>query len=337
MRYLVTGDAGFIGFHVARRLLGEGHEVLGIDGLTDYYDVDLKHRRLSLLGEEKGFRHQTMMLEDNAALTASFHEFRPDVVIHLAAQAGVRYSIENPRAYIDANIVGSFNILEACRAHPVRHLLLASTSSAYGANDKYPFEESDPAIHPITLYAATKASAELMAHCYAHLFGTPTTAFRFFTVYGPWGRPDMAYFLFTRKILGGEPIEIFNHGESWRDFTFIDDLVTSILRLGEAPPPRADARVGIASIPGDTLSPVAPYRLVNIGAGQPAKLTTLVEELEKALGVEATKILKPLPPGDVVKTFASADLLEAITGQKPGTPLSVGIPAFVRWYRAHYN
>ena len=186
-------------------------------------------------------------------------------------------------------------------------------------------------------YAATKGSTELMAHCYAHLFATPTTAFRFFTVYGPWGRPDMAYFLFTRKILAGEPIEIFNHGESWRDFTFIDDLVTSILKLAETPPPAADAREGLAPIPGDTLSPVAPYRLVNIGAGQPAKLTSLVEELEKALGVEAVKVFKPLPAGDVVKTFASADLLEAITGQKPTTPLSVGIPAFVRWYRAHYN
>jgi UDP-glucuronate 4-epimerase len=278
-----------------------------------------------------------MMLEDHAALGAEFSAFRPDIVVHLAAQAGVRYSIENPRAYVNTNIVGTFNILEACRATPVRHLLLASTSSAYGANEKYPFEETDLAVHPVTLYAASKASTELMAHCYAHLFRVPTTAFRFFTVYGPWGRPDMAYFLFTKKILEGSEIQIFNHGESWRDFTFIDDLVTSILLLGNLPPPQMDARAGLPALKGDTLSPVAPYRLVNIGAGKPAKLTELVAELEQALGVEAKKVFLPLPPGDVVKTFASAELLEAITGQKPATPLSVGIPAFVRWYRSHYN
>ena len=337
MRYLVTGDAGFIGFHVARRLLGEGHVVLGLDALTDYYDVDLKHRRLAILNAEPSFRHVTMALEDHAALMALVGEFRPDVIIHLAAPAGVRYSIENPRAYISANVVGTFNLLEACRAHPVQHLLLASTSSAYGANDKYPFEETDLAVHPITLYAATKGSTELMAHCYAHLFGTPTTAFRFFTVYGPWGRPDMAYFHFTRKILDGQPIELFNHGETWRDFTYIDDLVTSIRLLASLPPTRPDARDAIQPIAGDTLSPVAPYRLVNIGGGQPARISELVGELEKALGLEAVKVLKPLPPGDVVKTFASAALLEAITGQKPSTPLSEGIPHFVRWYRSHYN
>lgn len=337
MRYLVTGDAGFIGFHVARRLLAEGHAVLGLDALTDYYDVDLKHRRLATLGGAPGFRHVTMALEDHATLFQLMGEFRPDRVIHLAAQAGVRYSIENPRAYISANVVGTFNLLEACRAHPVQHLLLASTSSAYGANDKYPFEETDPSVHPITLYAATKGSTELMAHCYAHLFGTPTTAFRFFTVYGPWGRPDMAYFLFTRKILEGQPIELFNHGEAWRDFTYIDDLVTSILRLADLPPPLPDARTGHAALPGDTLSPVAPYRLVNIGGGQPARVSELVSELEKALGIEAVTVMKPLPPGDVVKTFASAALLEALTGQKPSTPLSAGIPQFVRWYRSHYN
>lgn len=337
MRYLVTGHAGFIGFHVARRLLAEGHAVLGIDGMSDYYDVGLKHRRLEALRGEAGFQHVEMMLEDHATLTAAFAAFEPDIVIHLAAQAGVRYSIENPRAYVNANIVGTFNILEACRAHPVRHLLLASTSSAYGANEKYPFEETDRAVHPVTLYAASKASSELMAHCYAHLFLIPTTAFRFFTVYGPWGRPDMAYFLFTKKILAGAEIEIFNHGESWRDFTFIDDLVTSIELLAGLPPPQADARAGLPVLKGDTLSPVAPYRLVNIGAGRPAKLTELVAELEKALGIAAKKVFLPLPPGDVVKTFASADLLEAITGQKPATPLGVGIPAFVNWYRTHYN
>lgn len=337
MRYLVTGDAGFIGFHTARRLLGEGHEVLGIDCLTDYYDVDLKNRRLALLAEFPAFAHVTMALEDHAGLLEQFACFRPEVVIHLAAQAGVRYSIENPRAYVSANIIGTFNILEACRAHPVAHLLLASTSSAYGANDKYPFEETDRSVHPITLYAASKASTELMAHSYAHLFGTPTTAFRFFTVYGPWGRPDMAYFLFTKKILEGKPIDVFNNGESWRDFTYIDDLVDSIIRLAENAPPASGAREGLAPIPGDTLSPVAPYRLVNIGAGQPAKLTDLIDEIEGALGIEAVRVLKPLPPGDVVRTFANADLLLGITGQKPSTPLSVGVPAFVKWYRQHYN
>jgi len=337
VRYLVTGDAGFIGFHTARRLLGEGHEVLGIDCLTDYYDVDLKNRRLALLAEFPAFAHVTMALEDHAGLLEQFACFRPEVVIHLAAQAGVRYSIENPRAYVSANIIGTFNILEACRAHPVAHLLLASTSSAYGANDKYPFEETDRSVHPITLYAASKASTELMAHSYAHLFGTPTTAFRFFTVYGPWGRPDMAYFLFTKKILEGKPIDVFNNGESWRDFTYIDDLVDSIIRLAENAPPASGAREGLAPIPGDTLSPVAPYRLVNIGAGQPAKLTDLIDEIEGALGIEAVRVLKPLPPGDVVRTFANADLLLGITGQKPSTPLSVGVPAFVKWYRQHYN
>ena len=337
MRYLVTGDAGFIGFHVARRLLEAGHAVLGLDGLTDYYDVDLKRRRLAQLAAFPAFAHVTMTLEDHAGLLEQFACFEPEIVIHLAAQAGVRYSIENPRAYVSANIIGTFNILEACRAHPVAHLLLASTSSAYGANDKYPFEETDRAVHPITLYAASKASSELMAHSYAHLFGTPTTAFRFFTVYGPWGRPDMAYFLFTKKILEGEPIDVFNNGESWRDFTYIDDLVGSILLLAGKAPPLSNAREGLVPIPGDTLSPVAPYRLVNIGAGQPAKVADLIDEIERALGVAATRVMKPLPAGDVIRTFANADLLLAITGQKPSTPLAIGVPEFVRWYRQHYN
>lgn len=337
MRYLVTGDAGFIGFHVAERLLRAGHEVLGIDVLTDYYDVDLKRRRLAQIEALPGFRHVTLDIQDHARFMAEFLTFRPDIVIHLAAQAGVRYSVENPRAYVGANIVGTFNILEACRASPVRHLLIASTSSAYGANDKYPFVETDPAVHPLTLYAASKGASELMAHSYAHLFGIPVTAFRFFTVYGPWGRPDMAYFLFTERMLAGAPIELFNNGESWRDFTYIDDLATSILLLSDRAPPPPGARAAAALISGDTLSPVAPYRLVNIGAGRPARVADLVAELERALGVTAEKILKPLPAGDVVRTFASADLLEAITGQKPATPLSVGVPAFVRWYRTHYN
>lgn len=336
MRALITGDAGFIGFHVARRLLGEGHDVLGIDAITDYYDIALKHRRLEQLADAPRFTHHTFSLGDFERLEQVFAAFRPEIVIHLAAQAGVRHSLNNPRAYVESNIVGSFNMLEACRAHPVRHLLFASTSSAYGANDKYPFEENDPAIHPISLYAASKGSVELMAHTYAHLFGIPTTAFRFFTVYGPWGRPDMAYFLFTRRILDGEPIDLFNNGETWRDFTYIDDLVASIRALVDVVPSAPAAR-SEGAVAGDTLSPVAPYRLVNIGPGRPEKLTDLVNEIEKALGIAALRVLKPLPPGDVVRTFASADLLMRLTGSKPATPLSIGIPAFVAWFRAHYN
>ncbi|MCA0425062.1 MAG: NAD-dependent epimerase/dehydratase family protein [Proteobacteria bacterium] len=337
MRVIVTGDAGFIGFHTTRRLLEEGHTVTGIDALTPYYDVSLKERRLEHLRGFTAFEHHTVMLEDAAAIRAIFERSQPDVVIHLAAQAGVRYSIEQPRAYIDANVVGSFNILEACRHVPVRHLLMASTSSAYGANEAFPFTETDKAVHPITLYAATKGAMELMGHCYSHLFRIPMTAFRFFTVYGPWGRPDMAYFLFTKRILAGEPIEIFNNGESYRDFTYIDDLVSAIRRLVNCVPPQVDQRAGLPAIEGDTLSPVAPYRLVNIGAGRPEKLTDLVAEIERALGLEAKRLYRPLPAGDVVKTFASAELLDRLTGDKPSTPLSVGIPAFVSWYRRHFN
>jgi UDP-glucuronate 4-epimerase len=338
MTVLVTGAAGFIGFHLAHRLLEQGETVIGLDGLTDYYDVLLKERRLALLRAFPRFTFVQAMLEDAGAIARIFAEHRPQCVYHLAAQAGVRHSIDQPGAYIGANIVGTFNILEACRAHPVAHLMLASTSSAYGANDKYPFEETDPSVHPISLYAATKASGELMAHCYAHLFAIPTTAFRFFTVYGPWGRPDMAYFKFAKAMQAGEPIEVFNHGECWRDFTFVDDLITSILALSDVVPPApGPARAALAPMPGDTLSSVAPYRLVNIGGGQPVRLTAFIDEIEKALGVTASRVLKPLPAGDVVRTYASADLLVALTGQKPMTPLSIGIPAFIEWYRAHMN
>ncbi|CAN1519425.1 WcaG Nucleoside-diphosphate-sugar epimerases [Rhabdaerophilaceae bacterium] len=337
MRVLVTGDAGFIGFHVSRMLLDAGHTVVGLDSMNPYYDVTLKERRLALLVDRPKFRHETLLLEDQPGVLRIFADFRPELVIHLAAQAGVRHSIDNPSAYIGANILGSFAILEACRMHPVQHLLLASTSSAYGANEKYPFVETDNAIHPITLYAATKGSMELMAHAYAHLFAIPTTAFRFFTVYGPWGRPDMAYYIFTRKIIAGEPIELFNNGKSWRDFTYIDDLANSILRLAACIPPAADTRHDREAIPGDSLSPVAPYRLVNIGAGQPEELTALVDHLETALGIEAKRVLKPLPPGDVVRTFADANLLLALTGSRPQTPLAIGIPEFVRWYRQNIN
>lgn len=337
MKYLVTGAAGFIGFHVARRLLSIGEEVIGLDGMTQYYDVMLKQRRLEILREHAGFHFIEVMLEEEGALKRIFEDARPDFVIHLAAQAGVRHSIEQPQAYISSNIVGTFNILEACRHFPVRHLMLASTSSAYGANVKYPFEETDQAIHPITLYAATKGSMELMAHCYAHLFATPTTSFRFFTVYGPWGRPDMAYFKFVKNIHEGNPIEVYNYGDCWRDFTYVDDLVDSILALSALPPPLPDARQNLRQVPGDTLSPVAPYRLVNIGGGHPVQLTAFIDEIETALNMKAARELKPLPPGDVVRTFASAELLVGLTGSKPSTPPSVGVPRFVHWYRNHYN
>ncbi len=337
MKYLVTGAAGFIGFHVARRLLGQGEEVIGLDGMTQYYDVLLKQRRLEILRENAGFRCDEVMLEEEGALKRIFSQTRPDFVIHLAAQAGVRHSIEQPHSYISSNIVGTFNILEACRHFPVRHLMLASTSSAYGANVKYPFEETDQAIHPITLYAATKGSTELMAHCYAHLFAIPTTSFRFFTVYGPWGRPDMAYFKFVKNILEGKPIEVYNFGDCWRDFTYVDDLVESILALSALAPPLPDARQDLRLIQGDTLSPVAPYRLVNIGGGQPVQLTAFIDEIEAALNMRAVRELMPLPPGDVVRTFASADLLVALTGSKPSTPPSLGVPRFVDWYRRHCN
>lgn len=334
MRYLVTGTAGFIGFHVAQRLLELGHHVTGIDGMTPYYDVALKRTRHHLLGSKPGFAAREFMLEDAEQLGQVFEAVQPEVVIHLAAQAGVRYSLENPRAYIDANIIGTFNMLEACRARAVRHLLVASTSSAYGGNTAMPFRETDKATWPLTLYAASKIGTEVMAHAYAHLWHIPTTVFRFFTVYGPWGRPDMALFKFTQNILGDKPIEIFNHGRSTRDFTYIDDLVEGIVRLARTPP-------GTGGTPRrsdvDTLSPVAPHRIVNIGGGRPVGLIDFVEELERALGRTAKRIYLPLPAGDVPNTMASADLLHDLIGFVPTTPISVGVPAFVSWYRDYYG
>lgn len=339
MRVLITGTAGFIGFHVARRLLEDGHTVVGIDGMTDYYDVVLKHRRHAHLAHHPDFTAHAFLLEDNARVMATVAAVRPDVVVHLAAQAGVRYSLEQPRAYLDANVTGTFAVLEACRAHPVRHLLLASTSSAYGGNTRMPFRETDPAVLPLTIYAASKIAAEAMAHAYAHLWSIPTTAFRFFTVYGPWGRPDMALFKFTRAILAGEPVELYNQGRSLRDFTYIDDLVESIRRLVDLPPPLPSpgAGAGAPAIAGDTLSPVAPYRLVNIGGGRPVSVVELVDAVEAAVGRAARRVELPLPAGEVEHTCASFDLLEALTGYVPQTPLSVGVPAFVAWYRDHHG
>lgn len=331
MRFLVTGSAGFIGFHLSRRLLEDGHEVLGVDNFSDYYDVSLKQGRNDILQAYDGFRVARLALENAEALDAAWAEFRPEVVVHLAAQAGVRYSIDHPEVYVSSNLVGTFNVLEAARRRPVRHLLAASTSSAYGANTEMPFRETDKAVHPMTLYAATKSATELMGHSYAHLFGTPTTFFRFFTVYGPWGRPDMALFKFARLMLEGQPIEVYGHGEMSRDFTYVDDLVEAIVRLvdvvpGEAPP-----------VEGDTLSPAAPFRLVNIGGGKPSLLMDYIAELERALGRTADKRFLPMQDGDVPNTTASPELLERLTGYKPETPISVGVPAFVGWFRQRYN
>lgn len=328
MRFLITGTAGFIGFHLARRLLEAGHVVAGVDNFSAYYDPALKEDRNAVLEGFDGYSVHRLDLADAEALNVAWDAAAPDVVIHLAAQAGVRYSIDHPDTYVASNLVGSFHVLEAARRRPVKHLLCASTSSAYGANTEMPFRETDPAVHPLTLYAATKGATELMGHAYAHLFGTPTTFFRFFTVYGPWGRPDMALFKFAQTMRRGEAIEIYGQGQMSRDFTYIDDLVEAIVRLADAPPV-----IGEPVGPFDTLSPVAPYRLVNIGGGAPSKLMDFVAELERAMGMQAKKTFLPMQDGDVPATWASSELLEALTGYRPSTPISVGVPAFVDWLR----
>ena len=334
MQCLITGSAGFIGFHVARRLLRDGHQVVGIDGMTPYYDVALKERRHAELAKFAGFRAYRVMLEDAEALQRVAGRQAFDLVIHLAAQAGVRYSVENPGAYIAANIVGSFNLLEWCRQTPPRHLLIASTSSVYGANLDFPFAETDRADHPLTLYAASKKSVEAIAHSYSHLWHLPTTVFRFFTAYGPWGRPDMALFKFVQRILAGDPIDIYNHGNMERDFTYIDDLVEAIVRLCDRVP--AVDRPASAS-GGDSLSPAAPYRIVNIGGGKPVALLSFIAEIETALGRQARRNMMDMQPGDVRKTEASTELLDALIGFRPSTPVSVGVSEFVRWYRDYYR
>ena len=328
MRVLVTGAAGFIGFHLARRLLAAGVEVAGFDGMTPYYDVSLKQARWAALTASPLFSGQIAMLEDAAALAASARGC--DIIVHLAAQAGVRYSLENPRAYVDANLIGMFNVMECARE--ARHFLFASTSSVYGANVAMPFGEKDRTDHPLTLYAATKKAGEDMAHSYAHLWKIPTTAFRFFTVYGPWGRPDMALFKFVAATLKGEPIDVYGHGQMKRDFTYIDDLVEAVLRLIDVVPQQG-APVGAL----DSLSPAAPYRVVNIGGGQPVGLLPFIDAVEAALGLPVQRRMLPMQKGDVPATFAAPDLLRALTGYVPQTDVSTGVRAFVDWYRGFYG
>ncbi|MEI9852626.1 MAG: NAD-dependent epimerase/dehydratase family protein [Sphingomonas sp.] len=330
MRVLVTGSAGFIGFHLSSRLLQAGATVLGVDNFTPYYDPALKERRNDMLSNHAGFSLARVSIEDAAALGAAWTEFAPDAVVHLAAQAGVRYSIDNPDSYIGTNLIGTFNVLELARRHPVRHLLAASTSSVYGANTQMPFGETQRTQTPMSLYAATKGATELMGHSYAHLFGTPTTFFRFFTVYGPWGRPDMALFKFTKAILEGRAIDVYNNGEMTRDFTFVDDLASAIVALIDAVP-------GSEPVEGDSLSPVAPFRTVNIGGGQPVQLMDYIGALEKALGRRAQKNFMPMQAGDVPATEADSSLLRRLTGASPQTPPSVGIARFVEWYREFYT
>lgn len=335
MRFLITGTAGFIGFHLAKRLLDDGHFVVGFDGMTDYYDRSLKERRHAILGRSNGFRAVEARLEDIERLTEATDMAEPDVIVHLAAQAGVRYSIEHPRTYVDSNLIGSYNVLDVAKRAKPKHLLMASTSSVYGGNEKMPFAESDQADWPITLYAATKKAMEAMSHSYAHLWDLPTTCFRFFTVYGPWGRPDMALFKFVNAILSGKPIEIYGMGEMRRDFTYVDDLIEAVVRLAAAPP--VIGQPVTAEGVTDSLSPVAPWRVVNIGGGQPEGLLDFVEAIEAAIGKPAEKIMLPMQQGDVRETFADPRLVEAITGYRPSTPISVGVPAFVSWYREYYG
>ena len=332
-RALITGTAGFIGFHLARHLLDAGWVVHGYDGMTDYYDVTLKRDRHALLSEHPGFTAHEAMLEDMDALSAAAGAARPELIVHLAAQAGVRYSLEAPRTYVESNLVGGFNVLEIARIHEPAHLMMASTSSAYGANARMPFAETDRADHPLTLYAATKKANEAMAHSYAHLWKIPTTLFRFFTVYGPWGRPDMALYRFVSAMQEGRPIELYNRGDMQRDFTYVGDLVEGLATLIDHAPPQVEGRA--APLPGDSLSPAAPWRVVNLGNGAPSRLGDFVAAIEDAMGMQAEKRLMPMQKGDVPATWADTALYEAITGSPlPRTDLRDGVAAFVDWYRA---
>jgi len=331
---LVTGSAGFIGFYVCRKLLSEGWRVIGLDCMSDYYDVALKESRELQLRQSAEYRFVQDHVETPGLLMTLFEEERPDVVIHLAAQAGVRYSIENPRSYLESNLIGTFELLEAARAYPPKHMLLASTSSAYGANTVMPYTETDKADHQMSFYAATKKSTENMAHSYAHLFDLPITMFRFFTVYGPWGRPDMALFKFTKAILEDQPIDVYNHGDMKRDFTYVEDLVHAIgLLIDAVPDGRADKDVPA----GDSLSPVAPFRVVNIGNSDAVRLTDFIAAIETSVGKTAQRNLLPMQAGDVPATWANADLLRSLTGYSPQTSVPEGVAQFVAWYRSYYD
>ena len=334
-KVLVTGSAGFIGFHLSQVLLQEGFRVVGFDGMTDYYDVRLKERRHQMLLQNQHFSAHIGRLEDFDALQALMMAEKPDVIVHLAAQAGVRYSLENPRAYLDANVTGTFNVMECARELEIDHLLMASTSSVYGANDEMPFDEREKCDTPLTFYAATKKANEAMAHSYAHLWNLPTTMFRFFTVYGPWGRPDMALFKFTKGILEGTPIDIYNDGEMYRDFTFVTDLVRGIRLLIDAAPVRPEGKDEIADY--DSLSPVAPFRVVNIGNSDKVRLMDFVEAIEAECGREAIKNFMPMQKGDVPATWADATLLQELTGYRPQTEFRDGVRQFVAWYRDYYR
>ena len=331
---LVTGAAGFIGFHTCRRLLALGRPVIGVDVVNDYYDPTLKEARLREIGDRPDFTFARLDLADTGAVAALFSEHRPERVIHLAAQAGVRYSLVNPHAYVQANLVAFVNILEGCRHNGAAHLTYASSSSVYGANTRMPFSVEDNVDHPVSLYAATKKSNELMAHTYSHLYGLPTTGLRFFTVYGPWGRPDMAMFLFTRAILAGEPIQVFNHGRMQRDFTYIDDIVEGVVRTSDTTATPDPDWSGDAPNPS---SSHAPYRLYNIGNNQPVELMHLIETIENALGLKADKQMMDMQPGDVPATYANIDALQQAVGFRPDTPIEQGVENFVQWYRAFYQ
>jgi UDP-glucuronate 4-epimerase len=329
-RALVTGSAGFIGYHLCKRLLADGWQVTGLDGMTAYYDVTLKQRRHGMLMQSQGFQAVEGLIETPGLVAGLVATGEFDAIIHLAAQAGVRYSIDAPRSYVEANLIGTFEVLEAARAHPPAHLLMASTSSVYGANEAMPYAEVDKADYQMSFYAATKKATEAMGHSYAHLYAIPLTMFRFFTVYGPWGRPDMALFKFVKAILEGDSIDIYNHGDMRRDFTYVDDLVTGILRLIDAVPTES---VGAF----DSLSPVAPFRIVNIGNGTPVALMDFVAAVEVALGQTANKRFLPMQPGDVPATWADATLIEALTGPLPRTDIRIGVARFVDWYRGYYG
>ena len=334
MRVLVTGSAGFIGFHVARRLLARGDEVVGVDNLNDYYDVSLKQARLERLLGQPGFTDERVDVADRSAMASLFARYRPQRVVHLAAQAGVRYSLQNPHAYVDSNLVGFMNILEGCRHHSVEHLVYASSSSVYGANETMPFSVHDNVDHPLSLYAASKKANELMAHTYSHLYGLPATGLRFFTVYGPWGRPDMAPMLFAKAILAGNPIRVFNHGQMQRDFTYIDDIVEGVMRCCDKP---ATSNPDFDPLNPDPSTAAAPHRVFNIGNSQPVELMRFIEVIEQALAKKAIKQFLPIQPGDVVSTASDTNALKRWVGFNPSTPLSFGVEKFVRWYADFYS